>query len=440
MNIRNIFLVILFLGILAACGTPTSTAEPEATAPSPTITSQLVATAEPVQKANPASEYCIEQGGTLAFEESGSGGQVGVCYFEDNRQCDEWALMRGDCPVGGVKVTGYVTPAARYCAITGGTYNITAASGSDDEQGMCIFKDGSACDVWEYWYATCSPGMAAAPVPTPLMGGGAAILAFDSNRAAPYSDLYTIDITSSEVIRLTHGEANTIAGPWSPDGQQIAYSGYGLTNSYIGVMNADGSDPHPLSQMSGSDEGFPDWSPDGLRIAFTSRRDGNNEIYLMNTDGTNPVRLTDKPGDDFAPSWSPDGTQIAFVSDRDQSPGVYDLYIMSADGSNVRQLTNDPAIDYSPDWSPDGQMITFRSHHDGPGDIYVINVDGSDLRNLTDDPAEDWAPTWSPDGLLIAFQTNREGNWEIYRMAADGSDLVNFTLNAADDQHPYWKP
>ena len=50
----------------------------------------------------------------------GDGGQIGVCYFEDNRQCEEWALMRGECPVGGVKVTGYVTPAGRYCAITGG--------------------------------------------------------------------------------------------------------------------------------------------------------------------------------------------------------------------------------------------------------------------------------------------------------------------------------
>jgi hypothetical protein len=33
------------------------------------------------------------------------------------------------CPVGGIKVTGYVTPAAQYCAITGGEYTITAKVG-----------------------------------------------------------------------------------------------------------------------------------------------------------------------------------------------------------------------------------------------------------------------------------------------------------------------
>jgi len=35
-------------------------------------------------------------------------------------QCEEWAMARGECPVGGVKVSGYNTSAARYCAITGG--------------------------------------------------------------------------------------------------------------------------------------------------------------------------------------------------------------------------------------------------------------------------------------------------------------------------------
>ena len=48
--------------------------------------------------ANPASQNCLEKGGTLSFEERGDGGQFGVCYFEDNRQCEELALMRGDCP------------------------------------------------------------------------------------------------------------------------------------------------------------------------------------------------------------------------------------------------------------------------------------------------------------------------------------------------------
>ena len=71
--------------------------------------------------ANPASKNCAARGGKLAMEKNPKGGEYGVCVFADNLQCEEWAMLRGQCRTGGVKVTGYATPAARYCAITGGT-------------------------------------------------------------------------------------------------------------------------------------------------------------------------------------------------------------------------------------------------------------------------------------------------------------------------------
>jgi uncharacterized protein len=106
---------------------------------------------EMVGLANPASLNCTEQGGTSSIEERDDGSQIGVCTFEDNMQCEEWALFWGKCPVDGVKVTGYVTQAARYCAITGGEYAVTGNSGAEDEQGTCTFPDGKECDAWDYY-------------------------------------------------------------------------------------------------------------------------------------------------------------------------------------------------------------------------------------------------------------------------------------------------
>jgi putative hemolysin len=106
---------------------------------------------------NPASANCIKKGGKVVIEKRGDGGEYGICLFEDNRQCEEWAMFRGNCPVGGIKVTGYVTPAAQYCAITGGQYSITANSNKDNEQGTCSFKNGIKCDAWEYYDGKCSP-------------------------------------------------------------------------------------------------------------------------------------------------------------------------------------------------------------------------------------------------------------------------------------------
>jgi putative hemolysin len=82
---------------------------------------------QPAQQiANPASQNCVARGGMLRMESRPDGGQYGVCIFDDNYQCEEWAMFRGECPVGGLRVTGYITTAARYCAITGGRYAVVA--------------------------------------------------------------------------------------------------------------------------------------------------------------------------------------------------------------------------------------------------------------------------------------------------------------------------
>ena len=48
---------------------------------------------------NPASVHCIDQGGISKMEKDALGNTYGVCVFKDNRQCEQWALFRGECPV-----------------------------------------------------------------------------------------------------------------------------------------------------------------------------------------------------------------------------------------------------------------------------------------------------------------------------------------------------
>ena len=107
--------------------------------------------------ANPASVNCGRQGGVLRIETNDQGGQYGICVFVDDRQCEEWALLRGRCPVGGVRVTGFVTPAARFCAITGGRYVVSANSSRPDEQGSCALPEGKICDAVAYYRGRCGP-------------------------------------------------------------------------------------------------------------------------------------------------------------------------------------------------------------------------------------------------------------------------------------------
>jgi putative hemolysin len=75
---------ILALVLLMA---PTACSKPEPTQPPPT------------QIANPASEHCVKQGGTLEIVDTPEG-QQGICTLPDGTRCEEWAYMRGECPCG----------------------------------------------------------------------------------------------------------------------------------------------------------------------------------------------------------------------------------------------------------------------------------------------------------------------------------------------------
>lgn len=102
------------------------------------------------QLANPASVNCLKVGGTLKIEKRDDGGQYGLCYFEDNRACEEWALIRNDCPIGGVKTTGFDTIDQKFCAWSGGQTLAVPNS-------ICTFKNGSKCSTKDFYNGTCSP-------------------------------------------------------------------------------------------------------------------------------------------------------------------------------------------------------------------------------------------------------------------------------------------
>jgi len=97
--------------------------------------------------ANPASVNCSEKGGTTSIQK-GPNGQYGLCEFADNQACEEWAMYRGDCPVGGVKTTGYDNTEQMYCAWVGGR---TLA----EPDANCTLPGGKICSNSELYNGTC---------------------------------------------------------------------------------------------------------------------------------------------------------------------------------------------------------------------------------------------------------------------------------------------
>jgi hypothetical protein len=100
---------------------------------------------------NRASVYCAEQGGTLLEQLNERGGNYVLCYFEDGKVCEQWAMLRGDCPVGGIDVSGLATEAQKFCVLCGGKI-------SDGNDMACSFKDGSVCRDENFYNGTCLKG------------------------------------------------------------------------------------------------------------------------------------------------------------------------------------------------------------------------------------------------------------------------------------------
>jgi Tol biopolymer transport system component len=70
------------------------------------------------------------------------------------------------------------------------------------------------------------------------------------------------------------------------------------------LMNADGSDLHPL----GDDEVFTGdltYSPYGGQVAYVSNESGYWHIYVMDTDGSNVRQLTEGASNNLYPAWRP---------------------------------------------------------------------------------------------------------------------------------------
>lgn len=89
--LRSAFALAVTVPLFAACGSDDS---PSSTEPS---NGSAVVPGDSTQIANPASVFCIEQGGTLEIVDEADG-QVGYCTLPDGTRVEEWEYYRSENP------------------------------------------------------------------------------------------------------------------------------------------------------------------------------------------------------------------------------------------------------------------------------------------------------------------------------------------------------
>ncbi len=232
----------------------------------------------------------------------------------------------------------------------------------------------------------------------------------------PRDDLVILDVDKNREVRRIKVALNGILTPtWSPDGKQIAFTGFDGGLSDLFVVNADGSDLRRLTNDKEADL-EPAWSPDGKTIAFTTDRGpqtdfqtlrfGNYRVALYHLD-TGSIELLGhmSAGRNANPVWSPDGKSLAFVSDR---TGYSNIFLYDFGDGQVYQLTDmfsgvagiaelSPALS----WARQADRLAFSYYEDGEYNVYAVD----NPRSLRRQPIADGPP---PPPISLLAVTHRD--------------------------------
>jgi len=288
--------------------------------------------------------------------------------------------------------------------------------------------------------AAAPAGGATAAVPGDLAALTTQRIAFMSYRYNQWPNLYTMDPSGANVVRLTTWTDYVSAPAWSYDNKQIAMSRERPDTSNtrhfdIYVMNADGSNKHWVrSTPSPYSLTYPSWSPDGTHLLVTIEISGG--VYLgrltLATGALDFVSFAAGGPAGTQASYDPTGKKIVYVGPNDGGT----LERINADGTgHVTLFSNQSSHFTTPRYSPDGTRILFSKLVNNNPEIFVRNADGT-VKRLTTSPYSEGSASWSHDGSRIVFSSDRSGSGDIYTMPSNGGSATRITNNSSIDGTP----
>jgi Tol biopolymer transport system component len=100
--------------------------------------------------------------------------------------------------------------------------------------------------------------------------------------------------------------------------------------------------------------GRPAITPDGQNIAFSVRQHGQTFLYVIQADGTNLRIVAESLDLQGSPAWAPDGQSIISAA---IDHGAPHLFRIPVDGRSPSLFVQDYSVD--PAWAPDGRFVAY---------------------------------------------------------------------------------
>ncbi|MFV9972309.1 MAG: translocation protein TolB [Francisella endosymbiont of Hyalomma asiaticum] len=238
---------------------------------------------------------------------------------------------------------------------------------------------------------------------------------------------------------------NPIAMPsWSNDGRYIVYSSYSGGSMGVYTLEIATGKVTRMTNYKGINSA-PSFSPNGKEIALALSKGYSDQtnIYVLNL-ATKILKRIAINGINTAPKFSPNGQSIVFTSDRDGRPNIYVASVNSKyPQSSI--LSTKIYQAYEPNYTPDGKNIVFmnQSSRSSGTQIADFNLASGNIITLTTGKA-DSSPTVSPYGDMITYiSTNTRGYSSLDTLSLDGNN--HFNIESANNgniliQSPSWSP
>ena len=217
-------------------------------------------------------------------------------------------------------------------------------------------------------------------------------------------DIYVKSLDSSELWRVTTHPGKDTQPAWSPDGKQIAFlrnaDQFGEPYTLV-IVPVRGGEEKEIGQVTGGLS----WSPDGKFLSVSASQGIGRplSLYLFSSDGRERKLMITAPLDvyDTLQKFSPDGTRIAFV--RWKSTGNADLFVYRISDQQLVQLTHDETPIHDLQWNADSTKLYFISRRTGSNRLWSMPVDGGDVVQMTNVPQSVKSFSISPAGNQLVF-------------------------------------
>ncbi len=132
----------------------------------------------------------------------------------------------------------------------------------------------------------------------------------------PEGTLWRSKLDGSARLQLTYPPMHAALAHWSPDGQQIAFSGSFPGKPWqVFLISKDGGSPQSLTSEN-TIETDPSWSPDGNTLAIGHHdlvHDDQTYIEFFDIKTRQISQVPDSKGI-FAPRWSPNSRYILAIT------------------------------------------------------------------------------------------------------------------------------